>query len=160
MIRSYDKPIVIELRFRHECLGSGLKAQKLIAQGNTLGLGMIANNRPERAKALFTVINTLLPFQGVPTSYAYDPGCRFALPWAMRSLPFQGVPTSYAYDPGCRFALPWAMRSLPFQGVPTSYAYDPGCRFALPWAMRSLPFQGVHVNRTDHSILWLEHFAY
>ena len=53
---SYEKPIVFELRFRPLRLEIGLKAQKLIAQGNTLGFGVIANNRPARAKALFTAI--------------------------------------------------------------------------------------------------------
>ena len=73
MIRSYDKPIDIELRFRPVWLEIGLKAQKLIAQGNTLGLGVNANNRPARAKALFTAINALLPLQGVPSSDIYKP---------------------------------------------------------------------------------------
>ena len=42
----------------------GLKAQKPLAQGNALG-NVIAINRPERAKALFTAAIMLLPFQGV-----------------------------------------------------------------------------------------------
>ena len=44
----------------------GLKAQKLIAQGNALGFYVIAIKRPERAKALYTTTITLLLFQGVP----------------------------------------------------------------------------------------------
>ena len=70
----------------------GLKAQKLIAQGNALGFfDVITKERPEGAKALYTAAITLLPFQGVPTRMHTNPGCRFALPWAMCSLPFQGV---------------------------------------------------------------------
>ena len=40
--------------------------------------------------------NTLLPLQGVesPVIPSY-PGCRFALPWAMRRLPLQGVDQCY-----------------------------------------------------------------
>ena len=34
---------------------------------------------------------TLLPFQGEQWAERHYPGCRFALPWAMRRLPFQGV---------------------------------------------------------------------
>ena len=36
---------------------------------------------------------TLLPFQGEQWAELYYPGCRFALPWAMRSLGFQPATT-------------------------------------------------------------------
>ena len=66
----------------------GLKAQKPLAQGNALG-NVIAINRPERAKALFTAAIMLLPFQGVLLPMHTNPGCRFALPWAMCFCPFR-----------------------------------------------------------------------
>ena len=125
----------------------GLKAQKHLAQGNALG-NVIAINRPERAKALFTAAIMLLPFQGVLLPMHTNPGCRFALPWAMCFCPFRAYCFLCIQNPGCRFALPWAMCFCPFRAYYFLCIQNPGCRFALPWAMCSLPFQGVSFKCT------------
>ena len=51
--------------------------------------------RAESAKALSVLPkSTLLPLAGRPSSTCNNPGCRFALPWAMRKLPLQGAQES------------------------------------------------------------------
>ena len=50
----------------------------------------------ERAKALYVLLaSTLLPLAGRPSTTWNNPGCRYALPWAVCRLPFQGVATDY-----------------------------------------------------------------
>ena len=63
----------------------GLKAQKHLAQGNTLGNIGIKQCRPERAKAL--IMRCFCPFRA---TFCWDVNPR-AMPWARYRLPFQGA---------------------------------------------------------------------
>ena len=76
----------------------GLKAQKHIAQGNTLGFLMLLHLNALKGQKRYSQLQLrFCPFRAFSLPMLTNPGCRFALPWAMRSLPFQGVLNSFNF---------------------------------------------------------------